>query len=330
MPTQPQHRVGNHGRAAPARGAVDEYSRLRLIVAVRARRSKPPPPISRAAAADRDPASARARPARDRRPPARPPDPRPTTRPARGRQLTTCVTPCSARPATAWAGGTPLIAMRSSPIQFSGGLTASGPGTPRGRGRTARTLRRISMPASGITVIRPRRPVLARPVPGTGGKDTCHCRHPQSRSVRRCREPPRRVLSGRASCARCAASDLSPRRAAAFAVGGCLTGRRHRTLAAITTLDALRTSLPIARRPPSGGAMYCVSLNVNTFYAQTPTPACSRLEPPVPRLPLVRLDVTTHIGRVHLRHPGAQRPLDTARSYAAWLRYPHSGQVYVQ
>ena len=32
----------------------------------------------------------------------------------------------------------------------------------------------------------------------------------------------------------------------------------------------------------------------------------SRLEPPVPGLPLVRLDVTTHIGRVHLRHPGAQ------------------------
>lgn len=32
----------------------------------------------------------------------------------------------------------------------------------------------------------------------------------------------------------------------------------------------------------------------------------SRLEPPVPGLPLVRLDVTTNIGRVHLRHPSAQ------------------------
>jgi hypothetical protein len=29
-----------------------------------------------------------------------------------------------------------------------------------------------------------------------------------------------------------------------------------------------------------------------------------RLDPPVPGLPLVRLDVTTNIGRVHLRHPG--------------------------
>ena len=29
----------------------------------------------------------------------------------------------------------------------------------------------------------------------------------------------------------------------------------------------------------------------------------SRLEPPVPGLPLVRLDVTTNIGRVRLRHP---------------------------
>jgi hypothetical protein len=29
----------------------------------------------------------------------------------------------------------------------------------------------------------------------------------------------------------------------------------------------------------------------------------SRLEPPVPGLPLVRLDVTAMIGRVHLRHP---------------------------
>lgn len=29
----------------------------------------------------------------------------------------------------------------------------------------------------------------------------------------------------------------------------------------------------------------------------------TRLEPPVPGLPLIRLDVTTNIGRVHLRHP---------------------------
>ncbi len=32
----------------------------------------------------------------------------------------------------------------------------------------------------------------------------------------------------------------------------------------------------------------------------------SRLEPPVPGLPLIRLDVATNIGRVHLRHPAAQ------------------------
>jgi hypothetical protein len=32
----------------------------------------------------------------------------------------------------------------------------------------------------------------------------------------------------------------------------------------------------------------------------------ARLDPPVPGLPLVRLDVTTNIGRVHLRHPGTQ------------------------
>ena len=30
----------------------------------------------------------------------------------------------------------------------------------------------------------------------------------------------------------------------------------------------------------------------------------SRLEPPVPGLPLIRLDVTTNIGQVRLRHPG--------------------------
>ncbi len=32
-----------------------------------------------------------------------------------------------------------------------------------------------------------------------------------------------------------------------------------------------------------------------------------RLEPPVPGLPLIRLDVTANIGRVHLRHPGTPR-----------------------
>jgi len=31
----------------------------------------------------------------------------------------------------------------------------------------------------------------------------------------------------------------------------------------------------------------------------------SRLEPPLPGLPLVRLDVTTSIGKAHLRHPAA-------------------------
>lgn len=31
-----------------------------------------------------------------------------------------------------------------------------------------------------------------------------------------------------------------------------------------------------------------------------------RLEPPVPGLPLTRLDVTANIGRVHLGHPGTQ------------------------
>jgi hypothetical protein len=32
----------------------------------------------------------------------------------------------------------------------------------------------------------------------------------------------------------------------------------------------------------------------------------SQLDPPVPGLPLIRLDVTTNMGRVHLRHPGTQ------------------------
>ena len=32
-----------------------------------------------------------------------------------------------------------------------------------------------------------------------------------------------------------------------------------------------------------------------------------RLDPPVPGLPLVRLDATTNIGRIHLCHPGAPR-----------------------
>ena len=31
----------------------------------------------------------------------------------------------------------------------------------------------------------------------------------------------------------------------------------------------------------------------------------SRLEPPVPGLPLIRLDATTNIGKVRLRHPVA-------------------------
>jgi len=34
----------------------------------------------------------------------------------------------------------------------------------------------------------------------------------------------------------------------------------------------------------------------------------SRLEPPVPGLPLIRLDVTTNIGRVRLRHPATKPP----------------------
>lgn len=34
----------------------------------------------------------------------------------------------------------------------------------------------------------------------------------------------------------------------------------------------------------------------------------SRLEPPVPGLPLIRLDMTTNIGRIHLRHPRTPRP----------------------
>ncbi len=38
-----------------------------------------------------------------------------------------------------------------------------------------------------------------------------------------------------------------------------------------------------------------------------------RLEPPVPGLPLVRLDATTNIGRIHLRHPGAPRRARRAR-----------------
>ncbi len=32
MSAQAEHRVGEHGRAAPARAAVDQYSRIRLIV----------------------------------------------------------------------------------------------------------------------------------------------------------------------------------------------------------------------------------------------------------------------------------------------------------
>ena len=44
----------------------------------------------------------------------------------------------------------------------------------------------------------------------------------------------------------------------------------------------------------------------------------SRLEPPVPGLPLVRLDVTTNIGKVHLRHPGTQDR--KSRRLGAWMR----------
>jgi hypothetical protein len=38
-----------------------------------------------------------------------------------------------------------------------------------------------------------------------------------------------------------------------------------------------------------------------------------RLDPPVPGLPLVRLDATTNLGRIHLRHPGAPRRARRAR-----------------
>jgi hypothetical protein len=43
----------------------------------------------------------------------------------------------------------------------------------------------------------------------------------------------------------------------------------------------------------------------------------SRLEPPVPGLPLVRLDMTTMIGRIHLRHPRTYS--GTAHRRARWL-----------
>jgi hypothetical protein len=33
----------------------------------------------------------------------------------------------------------------------------------------------------------------------------------------------------------------------------------------------------------------------------------TRLEPPIPGLPRVRLDATTNFGRIHLRHPGTSR-----------------------
>jgi hypothetical protein len=32
-----------------------------------------------------------------------------------------------------------------------------------------------------------------------------------------------------------------------------------------------------------------------------------QVDPPLPGLPLIRLDVTAMIGRVHLRHPGTPR-----------------------
>lgn len=42
----------------------------------------------------------------------------------------------------------------------------------------------------------------------------------------------------------------------------------------------------------------------------------SRLDPPVPGLPLVRLDMTTNIGRIHLRHP--RSPSGTAHRRGRW------------
>ena len=42
-----------------------------------------------------------------------------------------------------------------------------------------------------------------------------------------------------------------------------------------------------------------------------------RLDPPVPGLPLVRLDATTNIGRIHLRHPGAPRRARRSRKRGA-------------
>ena len=183
MPAQPQHRVGEHARAAPARAAVDEHSRLRLIVqhprGEASRRRPHRGPLSQAVILHRrvrDPPGPKAA-----RSAARSPDHRTCTR---GRQLTTCVTPCSARHATVRADDTPLIAMRSSPIQFSAGLAASGPGTPRGRGRRARKLRSTSTPA-----LRYHRntALLTRPRHGRPGHVSPA--RPQSHSVRRLREP---------------------------------------------------------------------------------------------------------------------------------------------
>ena len=56
VPFEPQDRVGNDGRAAPARGAVDEHSACGSIVQTRAARSWSPPiprPLPQAASRDR-------------------------------------------------------------------------------------------------------------------------------------------------------------------------------------------------------------------------------------------------------------------------------------
>jgi hypothetical protein len=41
----------------------------------------------------------------------------------------------------------------------------------------------------------------------------------------------------------------------------------------------------------------------------------TRLEPPVPGVPLIRLDVTINIGTVHLRHPAAQGRTPTSPGF---------------
>jgi hypothetical protein len=72
---------------------------------------------------------------------------------ARGRQFTTCVTPCPTRPASARADGTPLIAIRSSPIQLSNGPTAPGPGAHTGTADVPASSAAHPCQPFGITVI---------------------------------------------------------------------------------------------------------------------------------------------------------------------------------